>query len=117
MRIADGSTSWSSLGLPAFGSGTAGLEADGPIYAHKYEKIIDPTSSQILSRYGIKVSGSGDSKEEIRELKQEIVNLKTSLAKILASGFTALVEGQKESNKSLKTVESGNILAKRAVNQ
>lgn len=60
--------------MPSFAVGTAGLESDMVIQAHQYEKIIDPQSSQILSKYGIKVTG-GDNAETIAELKKVIAEL------------------------------------------
>jgi hypothetical protein len=116
-RVGSGDLLWSSLGLPAFGTGSDGLPSDGPIYAHQYEKIIDPVSSQILSRYGIKVQADGgNSKEvvdEIKALKKEISDLQTVLIKITQGGFTALVEETRKGNKDLKTAANSSILDQR----
>ncbi|MBX3588855.1 MAG: tape measure protein [Ramlibacter sp.] len=47
------------LRLPSYSGGSAGLPSDGPVMAHKGEKIIDPMSSAILNRYGIQVRTTG----------------------------------------------------------
>lgn len=106
-------------GLPAFAGGTSGLDADGPVYAHKYEKIIDPVSSQILSRYGIKISseGSTDNRalaEEVKQLRAELKALLSAGLKLDQAGYAEIVEQLKQGNKDLKTAASGTTLAKRA---
>ena len=108
-QIADGSLKWSSLGLPAFADGgvtnkpsifgEAGWEAAVPLKGGRYIPV--------------EINGSADNKETVAELKQ-LVKQQAGMIKTLQAGFAALVEGQKESNKSLKTVESGATLAKRA---
>lgn len=55
--------------LPSYRVGTAFLPTDGPVMAHRGEKIIDPTSSAILNKYGIQVHGSGDDGATLLELR------------------------------------------------
>jgi hypothetical protein len=57
--------------------------------------------------------GAADNRETVNELKTQN-RLLTAQLKLLQSGLTALIEGQAQGNSSLKTVESGSTLAKRA---
>lgn len=66
-------------GYPAsFLTGSAGLPRDGLIMAHAGEKVIDPTSSSILERYGIRVRGEGGGQDsaallaELRALRRAV---------------------------------------------
>jgi TP901 family phage tail tape measure protein len=82
------------LGFPSYDIGTKSVPEDQLAMVHRGEKIIDPVSSDILERYGIKVQASNDPEyrdysysrgesetaDEIRSLKAEVVQLRKELA-------------------------------------
>jgi hypothetical protein len=79
--------------LPSFAKGTSYLPNDMVIQAHQSEMIIDPQSSDVLRKYGIKVNtqtpaNNFDSKENkgiieaINKQTEEIKNLNSRLDKI-----------------------------------
>jgi hypothetical protein len=73
--------------IPSFAIGTSGLSADGLLYGHKGEIIIDPQSSNILQRYGISVNGTADSysmEETNRRLEASI--------RVQQEGFSRMIE-------------------------
>lgn len=74
--IASGRTKWSSLGLPAFATGTPSVPYDMTANIHQGEIIMDRASSDVLRKYGIPTNNSSDNKETIAELKQAVTELK-----------------------------------------
>jgi hypothetical protein len=60
--------------MPSYAVGTASVPFDMQANIHRDEKIIDPQSSAILNRYGIRVSGASNDAlvAEIRSLKDAI---------------------------------------------
>ncbi|MDD5611882.1 MAG: tape measure protein [Gallionella sp.] len=79
-RIADAQAYYDSL--PAFSVGSSYVPHDMTANIHAGEKIIDPQSSAILNRYGIKVQGAGNDAlvEEVRALRAELSGLHAELA-------------------------------------
>lgn len=65
-------------GVPGFAVGTEYVPYDQIAMVHQGEKIIDPASSAILSKYGIKVQGEDNSAllAEIRLLREEVEALR-----------------------------------------
>lgn len=79
------------MDLPGFAVGSPGLPHDMVARVHKGEKIIDASTSAMLDRYGIRVTGGGDSEAvvaELRSLRQQ----QAAEADTTARGLAAIAD-------------------------
>jgi len=98
--------------LPSFDVGSPEISHDMVAKVHRSETIIDPQSSAILRKYGIRVQAQqADASTlaallESNRLKEEEIQVLKLQLKVLQDGFNQLLKEQGKGNASLKTLES-----------